>query len=105
MAIHRALGEIDIRLDVKYPIRFRFTQLLGAGCKAYDWDNWDIASKIIADAFKRLRLIPDDRPAYVGYPLQADPEEHRDKPCGGVRVEVINAPRWGRICPKCSHVF
>lgn len=91
VALHKALGEVDVPAEAKYPIRLRFTQLLGKGSRVYDEDNFVAAHKIIADAFKRLGWIPDDSREYVRMMLAGEPEVHREKPCGGVRVEVWEA--------------
>lgn len=83
--ILREIRPIDA---AEFPIRLRFTQLLGRGCRKYDSSNWSVAAKIIEDAFVHHQIIPDDRRKYVKLFVENDPEEHRKKLCGGVRVEV-----------------
>lgn len=87
--LHVLMQEIPPRIPAdRYPIRFRFTQLLGRGSRKYDSGNWNVASKIIEDAFVRLHIIPDDRREFVKLFVENEPEEDRKKLCGGVRVEV-----------------
>jgi hypothetical protein len=88
VATRRIMGEIPNQIrDCR--IRFRFTQLLGKRCRCYDADNWAVASKIIADAFVALGIIRDDRREFVAPFTECQPEEHRQKLSGGVRVEVL----------------
>jgi hypothetical protein len=88
--VHVLMQEIPPRIpDDRYPIRFRFTQMLGKGSRRYDSSNWNVAAKIIEDAFVSLRIIPDDRREFVQLFTENPPEEHRQKLCGGVRVEVL----------------
>ena len=88
VAKHRILGEIPNQIR-GCTIQFRFTQLLGRRCRCYDADNWSVASKIIVDAFVALGIIQDDRREFVAPFTEYRPEEHRQKLCGGVRVEVF----------------
>ena len=88
VATRRIMGEIPNQIrDCR--IQFRFTQLLGKRCRCYDADNWSVASKIIVDAFVALGIIQDDRREFVAPFTENRPEEHRQKLCGGVRVEVL----------------
>jgi hypothetical protein len=88
VACHRILGEIPNQIR-GCRIQFRFTQLLGKRCRCYDADNWSVASKIIADVFVALQIIRDDRREFVAPFTECQPEEHRQKLSGGVRVEVL----------------
>ena len=77
--------------DPETKIQLRLTQLLGHGCKKYDDDNFSApAHKIIADALVRLGFIKDDSLKYVAPQLPSgEPIRDRSKPCGGVRVEIL----------------
>lgn len=94
------LGEFAIPKDGPWPIRVRYTQLLGKRGRAFDDDNRAGMAKLIGDALVRLQLVPDDSHEYVrteyGEAVKADDG------VAGVRVEIFAG---GGMCPHCGRAW
>lgn len=95
---HAMMGECEtlrdkkLRSSLKWPLAFRFTQLVGKDQNEYDDENFlSVAHKIIVDAFKNCKLIPNDTKRYIRACGTGETEFHPEKRCSGVRVEVFGS--------------
>lgn len=100
VAYRKAMGHFAIPADGPWPIRIRYTQLLGKRGRAFDDDNRAGMAKLINDALVRLRYVPDDSSQYVRTEY-GEAVKHPDG-LAGVRVEIFAG---GGVCPSCGRAL